>query len=400
MSYLTMPQTTLTEITLRALRTPESGQLEYWDKTLAGFGVRVSQGGTRTFTLLYGTPRQRVTIGRYPIISLSDARAEAKRILAENTLGKHRPRSVAWQDAQKAFLTECAERVKERDLKDRTVSDYTRLLNKHFTFGRRQLSDITADDIARRIERITDAPSERNHALVAAKVFLRWAQKPPRRYITHNPCEGMVPTKRPSRKRVLTDAELSAVYRTALKGNDAFSHIIALLILTGQRRGEIGALRREWINPKERTITLPDFITKNGVQHTFPYGHQAAAILKLIPDQGEYLFPASRAHVRGKPTTTFNGWPKHKEMFDKSCGVSDWTLHDLRRTFATNLAGLKVPPHIVERLLNHKFGSIQNQTDGIVSAVADVYYRHLYMDEMCSAIVRWEKRLNTLVRAT
>jgi integrase len=394
-----MPLTTLTEITLRALKSPESGQAEYWDKTLAGFGVRVSQGGAKTFTLLFGTPRQRVTIGRYPIISLADARTEAKRILAERTLGKHRPKTMAWDDAQKAFLEECEGRVKERDLKLRTLNDYRRLLKKHFAFGRRQLAEITAEDVARRIGRIADAPSERNHALVAVKVFLRWAQKPPRRYVAHSPCEGMVPTKRPSRKRVLTDRELAAVYRTALNGENSFAHIVALLILTGQRRGEIGALQRDWIKAKEQTITLPDLITKNGIEHTFPYGDAVTAILKRIPEQGELLFPPSRSHVRGKPTTTFNGWPKHKVAFDTACGVTGWTLHDLRRTFATNLAALKVPPHIIERLLNHKFGSLQNQTDGMVSAVADVYNRHLYMDEMRDAVRRWEHRLKGLIAA-
>jgi integrase len=393
-----MPQTTLTEITLRALKGPETGQVDYWDKTLGGFGVRVSQGGTKTFIAFYGVPRQRVTIGRYPTISLADARSEAKRILAEHTLGKHRPKSVAWDDAQKAFLAECKQRVDDGDLKARTLADYTRLLNKYFALGRRQLSDITADDITRRLDRITDAPSERNHALVAVKVFLRWAHKPPRRYIAHNPCDGMVPTKRPSRKRVLTPAELAAVYRTAVAGDDTFSHIVSLLILTGQRRGEVGGLQREWISAKERTITLPGFITKNGSVHTFPYGRAAGAVLKKIPDQGKYLFPASREHVRGKPTTTFNGWPKYKEAFDIACGVSTWTLHDLRRTFATGLAALKVPPHIVERLINHKFGSIQNQTDGTVSAVAEVYNRHLYLDEMRAAIAVWEKHLAALAR--
>jgi integrase len=392
-----MPETTLTDITLRALKAPEKGQIDYWDKTLIGFGVRISKEA-KTFTLRYGTPRQRVTIGRFPIISLADARTEAKRILAEHTLGKRRPKSVAWEDAQKAFLADCEERVKQHDLKARTLTDYTRLLKKHFAFGRRQLADVSAEDIARRIGRIADAPSERNHALVAVKVFLRWAQKSPRRYIDRNPCEGMVPTKRPSRKRVLTETELAAVYRAALSGEDAFSHIVALLILSGQRRGEIGALKREWINTTDRTITLPEAITKNGVEHTFPYGGSVADVLKKIPESGPHLFPASRAHVRGKPTGTFNGWPKQKEAFDKKCGVSAWTLHDLRRTFATNMAALKVPPHIVERLLNHKFGSIQNQTDGMVSAVADIYNRHLYLDEMRNAIEAWEKRLGALVR--
>jgi integrase len=85
-----------------------------------------------------------------------------------------------------------------------------------------------------------------------------------------------------------------------------------------------------------------------------------------------YLFPAAREHVRGKPTAAFNGWPKAKEAFDKKCGVTGWTLHDIRRTFGTGLARLKAPPHIVERLLNHKLGSISNRTDGVVSAVAEI----------------------------
>ena len=101
----------------------------------------------------------------------------------------------------------------------------------------------------------------------------------------------------------------------------------------------------------------------------------------------------------GKLTTTFNGWGKHKEAFDAACGVRGWTLHDLRRTYATKLAALKVPPHIVERLLNHKFGSIQNRTDGTVSAVAEVYNRHLYIDEMREAVKVWEAYLVGLLNA-
>ncbi len=79
-------------------------------------------------------------------------------------------------------------------------------------------------------------------------------------------------------------------------------------------------------------------------------------------------------------------------------GAAGWTLHDLRRTFATGLAELKVPPHIVERLLNHKLGSIGNKTDGIVSAVAAVYNRAAYMDEMREAIAKWEAFLGSLMK--
>jgi integrase len=385
---------TLTEITLRNLRPPECGQKTYTDDNLTGFGVRVSQGGTKTFTLVYGVNRQRVTIGRYPIISLSDARIEAKRILAEHTLGRSRPQTIAWDDGLALFLKHCQEKNRGR-----TVRDYRRLLKRHFAFGRKKLGEITTADITKRLDRLNETPSERNHALLAVKVFLKWARQPPRSYMSHNPCEGMVLSKRPSRKRVLTDAELGAVYRTALEGEDTFSRIVALLILAGQRRGETGALRREWIDKHDRTITLPDSITKNKRTHTFPYGEAAARIIQAIPEDGEYLFPAIREHVRGKPTTTFNAWSKSKVAFDIACGITGWTLHDIRRTFGTGLARLKVPPHIVERLLNHKLGSIANQADGVVTAVAEIYNRHLYLEEMREAIAKWEAFLTSLLAA-
>jgi integrase len=78
------------------------------------------------------------------------------------------------------------------------------------------------------------------------------------------------------------------------------------------------------------------------------------------------------------------------------CPVAPWQLLDLRRTFATKLAELRVPPHIVERLLNHKLGTLQSA--GVITAVADAYNRALYMDEMREAIAKWENYLSALLK--
>lgn len=90
-----------------------------------------------------------------------------------------------------------------------------------------------------------------------------------------------------------------------------------------------------------------------------------------------------------------SGWSKYKSKMTD--GVPGWTMHDLRRTFATRLAELKVAPHVVERLLNHKMGGITNKTDGIVSAVAEVYNRAAYLPEMREAIALWEQHLASLI---
>src|SRR5262249_49691614 len=157
-----------------------------------------------------------------------------------------------------------------------------------------------------------------------------------------------LPSRVMARERVLEDAELVAVYRAAETMGYPFGRIVQSCILTGQRRGEIAALRWEHINKAERTITLPPSLTKNNRQHTFPYGDMAAAVLEAIPVfECAFLFPARR-----NDAAPFSGWSKSKVTLDRKCGISEWTLHDLRRTFATNLAGLDISPHVVERLLN------------------------------------------------
>ena len=192
-----------------------------------------------------------------------------------------------------------------------------------------------------------------------------------------------------TRERVLTDSELAAVLLQARKTPYPFGAIVELLILTGQRRGEIAALRWEWIDDKAKTITLPSSITKNKQAHTFPYGELASAVIAAIPRLNEYVFPAARDRLKHKPATIFNGWSKPKVAFDKACPIAAWTLHDLRRTFATNLAALGTPIHVTEKLLNH--------ISGTVSGVAAIYNRHAYLDEMRAAIDAWEKRLSFIL---
>ncbi len=380
-----MPKTLLTDLSIRSFEPPAKGQITYVDRTLAGFGVRVSQGGTKTFTLLHGKERTLTTIGRVGVISLKDARAEAKRLLAEATLGKKRAIPISFDRGLTLFFKTLDERVKTKALKERTVHDTKRLLNKHFLPRLRtdQLTEITTDKISKITTKLHSTPSEANHAFAAIRLFFRWAKR--RKYVEHSPCDGMeVPAKLPSRERVLSDRELAKVWRGA--DDTPFGAIVRLCILTGQRRGEVGALRGEYIDRKERTITLPPELTKNKRRHTFPYGDMTQAILETLPKKGN-LFPAE-----GKPEHSFSGWSKCKRRLDKKLEeVDPWTIHDLRRTFATNLAALSAPVHVTEKLLNHVSGT----TSGIVA----VYQRHTYLAEMRVAVAAWEARLGELLAA-
>jgi integrase len=379
---------TLSDNAVRNLRPPKQGTVTLWD-ALTGFGVRCSSGGAKSFIVLVGSGQRRA-IGRYPIISLAEARSEAKRILAEKTLGKDKLPTVLVADALTLFLADAAQRNKPR-----TVRDYTRLLNRHLAkLTRRSVGDISTREVAHLLDKLRDTPSEASHALIAIKVFFNWCLR--RGYIPANPCAHLIPTKSPSRSRVLTDGELARVYKTAVETSHPFGAIVQLLILTGQRRSEIGLLQWDWIDEKNRTITLPAEVTKNNRQHSFPYGDMVVAILKQTPRMGDYVFRATREHTKGMPVATVNGWSNSKVAFDlrvqgkaAKSPVAHWTLHDLRRTFATNMASLNVPPHITEKLLNH--------VSGTISGVAAIYNRHAYQEEMRAAMQLWENKLTSLL---
>lgn len=371
----------LTDISIKALKPPPNGQITYSDDTLPGFGVRVSQGGVKSFVVVMGRSRRRTTLGRYPTVTLQKARAKAKELLAERTLGKREMPTVRFEEALTLFLST---HFPEHYLKARTKQETTRLLNRHFLPPLRyeKLEDIQAHHVSKIIDGMQGSPSLARHAFAAIRQFFNWATR--REYIERSPCERLRPPA-PSapRDRVLTEDELQSVLSVARSKDTVFHNIVQLLILTGQRRNEIASLRADWIDLENKTISLPPEITKNKRRHMFPFGTMAEAVLKKGKKKG-ILFPA-----RGTDTP-FNGWSKLKPVFEKKCQAQPWTLHDLRRTFATNLAALGVPIHITEKLLNHVSGT----TGGIVA----VYQRHAYLDEMREAIEAWEKYLAALTK--
>jgi integrase len=364
-----VPIIRLTDLGLLNLAPPPK-LTDYWDATLPTFGVRVSPKGTKTFVLKTRNGGGRHAIGRYPIIKLSEAREEAKRILAERTLGKLRPQSITYPQAVRLFVED------KRQNRPKSADQYEWFLTRLGFTG--QLSAIYQADIERELKKIKSR-STYDHVLVAARILFNWAHR--RRYVAENPTFGIARPSSQSRARVLSDAELKKIWE-ATEGT--YGAIVRLLITTGQRRGEIAALQSSWV--QNSTITFPKEITKNGKQHTVPVGKLSTENLGTLTSYTGCLFPA-----RGKPDQPFNGWSKAKEQLDKLSGVTDWTLHDLRRTFATRLAEMGVAPHVVERLLNHSTGTI--------SGAAAVYNRAKYLEEMREAVNLWERNLSTIIKS-
>lgn len=363
----------LTDLQIKKLKAPDRGQKTYFDDRLKGFGVRVSQGGSKSFVVLYGPKRKRKTIGRYPEMTLAEARTIAKQTQADIALDDGATElpasSTSFTEARDAFLRDSDERTRER-----TAQEYRRLLLRHFKIDK-PISEVTRLDIVKPIDTLKRTPSEQKHAFVAVRTMFNWCRK--RGLIETSPVPPLT-FRSQSRSRILSDDELRAVWRRAETFGYPYGPIVQLLILTGQRRGEIAALRRSWI--RNDVIHFPGSLTKNDRDHALPLGSIARSIIEGLPDVGDLLFPSRLSDE--KP---FNGWSKCKRVFDQELGFGDYTLHDLRRTFSSNHAKMGTPIHITERLLNH--------VSGTMSGVAGVYNRYSYEAEMANAINRLEEAL-------
>jgi integrase len=340
----------------------------------------VSQAGTKAFILATGKNRDRTTIGRYPIVSLQDARKEALQLIGDRAGGKlHRTR-MPFEDAIPLFVAE-----KTQKNRARTIVENERILRKYFvSLHRTNLPDITTPDITRILDKLSDTPGSALHAFWTLRTFLRWCFK--RGYFDRNPIERLDPPSRTVfRERVLTDDELCTVWQAADQTDHQFGAIVKLLILTGQRRSEIGSMQASYLTDNQ--ICLPSEITKNRRTHTFPIASTAAAILSSnITPSTTSIFPA-----KGQFDQPFNGWSKAKAQLDQKAQIAPWTLHDLRRTYATGLQRLGVKLEVIEALLNH--------VSGTRAGIIGVYQRHHYRDEMREAVERWESHLRTILEA-
>ncbi len=349
----------------------------YYDEATPAFGIRVGKN-RKTWFVVRGRQRSRKTFGRYPDKSLAEARKEAKALLTQPVRKNER---VTFEAAYELW------KVAIEPRKPRTQKDYKRLIERHFLepLKKKRLPDLTYEDITACVEGV--APGEAAHALAVAHIFLRWCVKPPRRYIPHNPLEGVYITPPKKRKRVLKPEEIPKVWDAAEEQGYPHGTVVQLLMLTGQRRSEIANLRRPWINAKERTITLPDWLTKNSKEHCFPYGDRVAAILESIPllNSTDLLFPSRVSDER-----PFSGWGKYKHELDELTeGVEHYRLHDLRRTYRTIHGQIGTPPEIAERLINH--------AAAVTTEVEAIYDQWTYLPQMRAAVAAYEAHFDTLL---
>lgn len=172
----------------------------------------------------------------------------------------------------------------------------------------------------------------------------------------------------------------------ARPGQDQFSDIVRLLILTGQRREEIGGLRWSEVDLDRGLIALPAERTKNRREHIIPLSPLARAIVERQPRCTER--DTERDPIFGIGLGGFSGWSDCKAKLDAGLSIAQFRLHDLRLTCATGMADLGVQPHVIEAVLNH--------VSGHKAGVAGIYNRATYEKEKRETLDRWAQHVEAI----
>jgi integrase len=387
----------------------------FFDDEVKGFGVRVKAAGSRSYVMCWkiGGEHRRITIGSITDIDFGKAKNRAKDIKADVRRGDDPAAQIktAKLTAAQTFEATAAQfldTLRER-YRPRAFKEIERHLTKNASdLNKKAVARITRHDIAAVIEAVKKncGAVTANRTRTSLSTFYSWAIQ--RAHADINPTIGTEKYKEQSRERVLTPSELRLVWIAA--GDDDYGSIVKLLALTGQRESEIGSLCRSEVH--EALIILPPERTKNKRPHVVPLSPPA---LQIIPKQEQ---DSNRDLIFGRGDGGFSGWSKSKERLDeritKANGgtpISHWTLHDLRRTFATYVGG-GLPAHQFEKLsarekelarglgiLPHVIEAILNHVSGHRAGVAQVYNRSTYEKEKRDALEAWATHLQMIISA-
>lgn len=367
----------------------ERPQVVVFDDDLAGFGLCVNRGGSRQWIVQYRNAlgkTRRETLGRVGLLSATEARRAASERLARVKLGEdpHAEKAKAKVRAAltvgskiEPYLELAASRQRPSSLRDtrRYMQETWKPLH------REPLHAITRAQVAERLAEIArdSGPYAANRARAALSAFYAWLIGTGA--AENNPVIGTLKSAQEERRsRVLTKPEMRAILGACR--NDDFGRIVRLLLLTGQRRDEVAAMLWDELDLAGGIWHLPGSRTKNGLPHDVPLSRPTLNILAGLPQL------EGHAHVFGDGPGAFSGFSKAKAALDRRSGVTNWRLHDLRRTASTGMNSVGVLPHVVEAVLNHISGS--------KAGVAGVYNHALYNPEKRAALDLWAEFLETL----
>ena len=392
-----------TKASVEGLKLPEGkSEIIFFDDDLAGFGVRIRVGGKRTWVAQYrlGTKQRRMTLGTLDALDEADARKRARTAFSKAHLGHDPAMEKSELRAQAAVtlgsVVDLYLPLAEARLKPRSFQEVQRHLRLHWKpLSQQALAKVARADVAARLRSIArdNGPFAANRARAALSALFSWAIG--EGLADANPVIGTnKATDEISRDRVLSNEELSLIWRHA--GEGAYGAIVRLLVLTGQRREEVGGMLWRELRLAHGVWSIDASRTKNGLAHDVPLSLPAIGVMQ------EQERRDGRELVFGEGVGPFQGWSNAKSALDArvqkalgkvhgdSFALKAWRLHDIRRTVATRMGDLGVQPHVVEAILNH--------VSGHRAGVAGTYNRASYAAEKSAALRLWGDHVTALAQ--
>jgi integrase len=388
----------LTTIAVENAR-PKAERYELADGS-TGLRLVVQPTGAKRWIVRYRRPppdRRTAKLTHEHFVPLAEARRWAAAALAELAQGRdpgvtkmtakaaeQKAAADRARDTVEALANEFIEQYAKRKTRKNSWRQTEHVFNKIVlpAWRGRIIHDIERRDIRELVENVAvDRPVLANRTLAHVSRFCNWLCE--RDVIRASPCAGVKPpAKEQARDRVLSDAEIKALWHACEGIGGAAGSAVKLMLLTGQRCGEVVGMKRSEISGDVWTL-LPER-TKNKQRHEVPLSAQALAIIEAIPGvDGDYLFTSS-------PTRRLGNMAPAKVALDAHMKPAQpWVLHDLRRTAASGMAALGVKLPVIEKCLNHVSGSFK----GIVG----VYQRHEYAAEKRHALQTWADHVDGLV---
>ncbi|MEM7481064.1 MAG: tyrosine-type recombinase/integrase [Acidobacteriota bacterium] len=376
-------------LTDRRLQALEAGryQVDYWDESLPGFGVRVSPSGRKSFVVMYyaASGKRRMTLGPYPALGLADARQRAKAVLYDVALGND-PHLQKQAERHAETFDELAAEFLERHSKPkkRSWQEDERLIEKELKphWKGRKARDIGRRDVILVLDRIAErgAPIMANRTRALISTMFNFGIG--RDIVEQNPTIGVPrPGKERQRDRVLNEAEIRTLWQTLDTQEPVMAATFKMRLLTAQRGIEVLTMR--WEDIEGDWWTIPGSAAKNGLAHRVPLSPQALALieeLRSITGDSPWVFESQR-----RPGTHIKAVQKAAERVAQDSGVS-FVCHDLRRTAASFMTSAGISRLVVSKILNH-----------VESGVTAVYDRHSYDAEKRQALVLWGDRLERIL---
>lgn len=339
-------------------------QIFYRDEQLKGFALRITQNGVKSFVLekLVKGKVRRMTLGRYGVLTVEQARKEAQKILGKiasgiDPIAEKRSNAMNAQTLKDAWQDYLETR---KSLKPKTVYDYSQILNVAFPdWLNKPLLAITKDKISKRHTELGEERGQAyaNFAMRLLRALFNFAagkyeDSRGQSLITENPVKRLSQTKAwyrvERRQTFIKSHELAAWYSGVMQlQNVTLRDYLLLILFTGLRRQEAAKLKWQHIDFKAKTLTI--FNTKNHNDHTLPLSDYLYELLARRKQSAinDYVFPGT-----GKEGYLIEPRKQMAKVTQLS-GV-EFTVHDLRRTFITIAESLDIAAYSLKKLLNHK----------------------------------------------